>query len=52
MKALVYDETTQGSGYTGGEIPADYQELAQDPGAAWWRPWPKWTRDHGALPGG
>ena len=30
MKTIVYDEATQGVRYTEGEIPADYQELAQE----------------------
>jgi elongation factor G len=30
MKTIVYDEATQGVRYREGEIPADYQELAQE----------------------
>ena len=53
MKAMIYDEATKGMSFEVTDIPADYQELAQEQQtAAVGSPGGSGRRDHGALPGG
>ncbi len=53
MKALIYDEATKGMSFEVTDIPADYQELAQEQQTLLLEALAEvGRRGHGALPGG